>query len=380
MKHTININLITAVALSSLLLFGCRANLAEVLTSEIAVSTQEITLESTGHAGVSFNVTAAGDWIIVAPEELEVSPRLGSGNATVSVSAADNVDDVYKEVQGPRSFKLSVCGTGVTVPVTVYQKGEAGLDASRTYSKITAADAFESEKGYLIVTKDPNGAFKACGQVPATKRYGWPALVEVEGSEDSFTLPDASKGLTFIGTPESFRIRQTDGRYWYQTGTYTSFNVTADPETEGALFSLSFAEDGSIRIVNLAVGKTLQCSMKAAGASYDEYLSDSGLGDGCAYPFLYKDSKVSTGEVLNASDISVAADATSAVIAVTSNAATGWRVRCHDSWVSSFTREGNGNGEIVVGFEPNTTGADRTAQIMILGETTGLTVTLTQLK
>lgn len=349
------------------------------LSRDITVSTQEITLESTGAQPVTFEVRSAGDWIIVAPEGLRVNPKYGNGAATISVSAPDNVDEVYHEVQGPRSFKLSVCGTETTVPIVVNQKGEAGLDASRTYSKITAVDAFEDGMGYLIVTKTPDGSFVACGQVPASKSYGWPSLVPVEGTEDTFVLPDAGKALTFIGTADSFRIRQADGRYWYQTGTYTSFNVTSDAATDGTLFRLSFAEDGTVRIVNIAMEKTLQCSMKAAGASYDEYLSDVALGDGCSWPCLYKDSKVATGEVLTVADATVEATATSVDIPVTSNAETGWRVRCHDAWVKNFTRSGNGNGTLHVEFDANTSyDAAREATIMVLGETTGVTVKLTQ--
>ena len=249
MKHIFR-SLITVVLLAATL-SACdfRPYVVVNLSPDIRVSTDEITLESTGLVPASFTVTTTGDWIIVAPEELEVSPKYGHGPATITVTAPDNVDEVWHEVQGPRSFKLSVCGTDITLPIIVNQKGEAGLDASRTYSKITSTDAFEGGMGYLIVTKDPGGKYQACGQVPATKTYGWPALVEVEGSDDQFTLPDASKALTFIGTADSFLIKQADGRYWYQTGTFTSFNVSTDATRADALFRLSFAEDGTVRIV-----------------------------------------------------------------------------------------------------------------------------------
>jgi hypothetical protein len=381
MKHIFR-SLITVVLLAATL-SACdfRPYVIVNLSQDIRVSTDEITLESTGLVPASFTVSTTGDWIIVAPEELTISPKYGHGPATVTVSAPDNVDEVWHEVQGPRTFKISVCGTDTTLPITVNQKGEAGLDASRTYSKITKLEDFEDGKGYLIVTKTPGGSFVACGQVPASKNYGWPSLVPVEGTDDVFVLPDAGKALTFIGTADAFRVRQADGRFWYQTGTFTSFNVTADPATEGTLFKLSFAEDGTVRIVNIAMEKTLQCSMKAAGASYDEYLSDAGLGDGCAWPSLYKDSKVATDEVLTVADVTVDASATSVDIPVTSNAATGWRVRCHDSWVQSFTPSGNGNGTIHVTFDANTSyDAAREAEIMVLGETTGVTVRLTQSK
>lgn len=373
---------ITAVFCGALLL-SCdfEPYTINLLADSITVSTQEITLESTGAVPVTFEIQAPGDWLIVAPEGLTVSPKYGTGPATVSVSAPDNVDEVWHEVQGPRSFKISVCGTDTTVPIVVNQKGEAGLDASRTYSKITKAEDFESGMGYLIVAADKDGNWQACGQVPASRTYGWPALVTIEGDGETFVMPDASRALTFIGSADSFLIRQADGRYWYQTGTYTSFNVTADDSREDARFKLSFESDGTVRIVNIAMEKTLQASMKVNGAGYDEYLSDAGLGDGCVWPSLYKDSKVATDEVLLVDGITVDATATSVDIPVTSNAASGWRVRCHDGWVKSFTKSGNGNGSIHVEFDANTSyDNDRVAEILVLGETTGATIQLTQSK
>lgn len=353
----------------------------EMLAASISVDKSEVTLESTGSVPAEVNITAAGDWIIIAPEELTVEPLRGTGNQKITIAAPDNVDEIYHEVAGPKTYKVNVCGTDITVPVIVNQKGEAGLDASRTYSKITSLEDFEGGKGYLIVTKDPNGKYQNCVAVPAAKTYGWPALLAIDGDGEVFTMPDATKAFTFVGTADSFLIQQADGRYWYQTGTYTSFNVTSDPTTEGTLFKLSFNEDGSVKIVNIAMEKVLQCSMKAAGAGYDEYMSDASLGEGCVYPCLYKDSKAATGEVLNVSDLTVDALATKAEIPVKSNAATGWRVRCHDSWVKDFTKSGNGDGNIVLTFDANTSyDEDRVAEVMVLGETTGITVKLTQSK
>ena len=189
-----------------------------LLSNDISVSTQEITLESTGNVPGTFDIQSSGDWLIVAPEGLTVSPKYGNGPATITVSAPDNIDDVWHEVQGPRSFKLSVCGTETTIPVVVNQKGEAGLDASRTYTKITKAEDFESGMGYLIVAADANGAWQACGQVPASRNYGWPSLVAIEGDGPCADfhryrrfLPDPSGGWPLLVPDRYLYEFQCDG-------------------------------------------------------------------------------------------------------------------------------------------------------------------------
>lgn len=93
-------------------------------------------------------------------------------------------------------------------------------------------------------------------------------------------------------------------------------------------------------------------------------------------PVLYKDSAKPSDEVLSvAATTYVTAATTTVSLAVKSNKT--WKVRCHDEWVSSFTKEGSGDGVIELTFDANT-GANRTASIQIIGETTNVTVSLVQ--
>lgn len=67
---------------------------------------------------------------------------------------------------------------------------------------------------------------------------------------------------------------------------------------------------------------------------------------------------------LSPSRINVAAEDVTATFTVKSNAT--WTVTCSDSWVTSFTKSGSGNGKVTVNFTANTdTGSERRADIFV---------------
>ena len=135
---------IMMVLSGAMLLASCLKEAAP-LASEISVDKQEVTF--TGYAGSSaqvqkVQVTSTGDWFITCNEDwVTVNPSFGSAGMTkVEITVTDNVDS-YNELNGPRSAVVNFCygETGVA-PLTVKQTGETGLDASRTYRKVTSQD------------------------------------------------------------------------------------------------------------------------------------------------------------------------------------------------------------------------------------------------
>ena len=97
---------------------------ASALTDSISVSPQEFTLERSGGGALTLEIRAAGDWIIIAPETLIVQPAYGSGDTSVTVLISDSRDP-DTQAWLPRTDVLSVCGTSVTIPVTIRQRGNS---------------------------------------------------------------------------------------------------------------------------------------------------------------------------------------------------------------------------------------------------------------
>lgn len=361
---------------------------ADDFASAISVDKAEVELAGTNVVAQEVAVTADGEWLVIAPEWVVVKPGYGNGNGTISVSAPENVDE-YEELLGPRSEKVIIIGASedVTASFVVTQAGENALDISKKYNLVEGASGFEAGQSYMIVTQDTKGKFYAATPVPDNKSYGYPGLTEVEVSEaGEIARPNGSLGfiLEAAATEGQYYLKQSDGRYLYNAGTYASYNVDSKIDDgdadKGFAFTLEFDQDGFAVLKNVKKGKTLYCQLKSEGGSYDEYLAVDAAGGapaGHLLPRLYKDSKAPTGEVIVVKDKKVPASAVSASVKLTANKT--WKIRNHDEWIKTFTRSGENDGVIEVTFDAYTgTEEARTATFTVIGESMYETFTLTQ--
>ncbi|MBO5808882.1 MAG: BACON domain-containing protein, partial [Bacteroidales bacterium] len=130
-----NIFRIFAAMVAGVVLFASCLNEAAPLASSVSVDKTAVSAEGAGAAPITVKVTADGDWFaLTSAEWISVEPANGGQGVTeVSIKVADNVDK-YNELNGPRSGSVSFCyGTAGVATTEISQKGENGLDASRTY-------------------------------------------------------------------------------------------------------------------------------------------------------------------------------------------------------------------------------------------------------
>ena len=184
-------------------------------------------------------------------------------------------------------------------------------------------------------------------------------------------MPNGNNSWIFETAEGGFYI-QTAGKYLFQDG--NGFKATTD-KAKAHVWTVVIGEDGFATITNITFGnRWIQFSVGHGSAgAYDSAQSNA------AMPVLYVDSAPPTDEVLDVKNTTVPAFATEVKIKVTANKA--WTVRNHDSWIKSFTKSGENNGEIVVTFDAYTsTTEERTAQFQVIGQGTNIWVTLTQSK
>ena len=358
--------------LSGAMLFASCLEEAAPLASAISVDKQELTFAGASAEAQKVKVKADGDWFVISSEDwVTVTPSNGNGDTEVTIKVADNVDS-YSELNGPRSTVVNFCyGTAGITPVTVKQLGEAGLDASRTYSLITKQEDIVAGS-YLIVFKNGSN-YIAMEPLAASKNYGYLNAVEVTPEDGVITMANASYAFTLEAAETGFNMIMPDNRYVFMTGGYTSFNASA-ALADSNPWTLTLNEDGTVNVAAVTHGHYIQYSTGYSSAGAYTSPQDGGL-----LPYLYKDSKAKSDEVLSVKDAIVPAFATEAAIKVTSNKK--WTVRNHDSWVKSFTTSGEGNGTITVTFDEYTNATeDRTARFQVIGEGTNMWITLTQSK
>lgn len=171
---------------------------------------------------------------------------------------------------------------GVVERTTKFEKkngvwGVAPGLAVFTHSRV---DAVISGERYLIVT-----GTVAASALETSKAYGYLPVVTVESDEENVNLPDAEEcEFTITETENGYTIQDRYGRYYYQAGTYNSFNVSEAVDNNvnnGYYWDLTFNEDGTVSIVNSKVSKTIQ---------YDEGYKSYGSYANVTHtlPMLYK--------------------------------------------------------------------------------------------
>ena len=360
------------MVLSGAMLFASCQEEAAPLASAISVDKQELTFAGASAEAQKVKVKAEGEWFVLSSEEwVTVKPAYGNGDTDVTITVADNVDS-YNELEGPRSTVVNFCyGTTGVTPVAVKQLGENGLDASRTYSLVTKQEDIVAGS-YLIVF---NNAGKHIAMEPLTpsKTYGYLNAVEVTPEDGVITMSNAAYAFSLEAAETGYNMIMSDNRYIFMTGGYNSFNVSAS-KVDANPWTFTLNEDGTVNIAAVTHNNYIQYSTGHSSAGAYTSPQDGGL-----LPYLYKDSQAKSDEVLSVKDITVPSFATEVKIKVTSNKK--WSVRNHDSWIKSFTKSGENNGEIVVTFDAYTsTTEERTAKFQVIGQGTNTWVTLTQSK
>ena len=365
-----------ALAAGMVIVASCAQEEAEPLGSSVSATPAELVVSDTGSSIIgTIDVKADGIWIATSSNDewFEYAPASGEGDGKITVSLKENVDE-NNEVAGPRSGSITlICGQSMFV-VTVKQAGEPGLDASRTYKKVSKAEEIEEGKGYLFVAN--TGSALVAGKPFAASSETYYSYIygdDVTAEDDIIVRPNANNAYTLVAKGEGYAIQQSNGRYLFQASAYNNFYSTDNLE-KADVWKITLNEDGTAKIENQTVaGKYFQYSI-----GYSSYGAYGSAQDNAALPSLYKDSAAPSDEVLTvAESTTVKGTETVAKIAVKSNKT--WKVRNHDEWIKSFTKEGSGDGTIEITFDANESyETTREAKFQIIGETTNFWITLTQ--
>lgn len=345
--------------------------------SEVSADKASVVFDGVNPAETTVNVIADGDWYIIAPSWIEATPSHGTGNAAVVLKAEKNLDS-YNELNAPRNVDVAVCGQTEFFAIKVSQNGASGLDATKHFKKITKAEEFDPAYPYLIVA-EVDGSLLACmpcaAETDNSGSYAYMFPTGITAEEDgSVTMQNASLCFYFEAVEGGYAIRQNKGNYIWQSSSYANF-YTCSGTDKASVWTVAFNADGNAILTNTSAGDRI---FEYDAANYKDFGAWAGdLQSGYQYVALYKDSAEPNDEQVSATENTYAlASATEASIAIKSNKK--WTVRCHDSWVTEFTKSGEGDGAIVAKFAPNTGNEARTATFKVIGEYTNFDVTLTQ--
>ena len=218
------------------------------------------------------------------------SPTFTKATTAAVTFSSDNEDVASVNSEG----KISLGGELGTAKITAkaeenddFYAGEATCTVTvftvDTYKKATE---IVSGAKYLIVA-DNSGVLNVAK--PVTSGYGYLYVDEVDAETDGKMKVRTDKGYDFTITAAEggYTIMQSDGRYMYQTGTFNSFNVSANP-TSGNIWTIEPEADGTFIITNVEKNKYVQFDTQYK--SFGCYSDDKG-----SLPYLYVKDDTATG-------------------------------------------------------------------------------------
>ena len=255
---------------------------AEVTFKADGVADVVVTITQTGKEAIV--LTATEESVIYSADELAVVI-----NTNAVVTATPDVDWITIE-EATKALEQKTFNFKLAPNTGAAREGHILFTAGETSQTVTvkqaAAPAYvlatNVEDGkYLIVAKTDD-AFIAASPLEASKNYGYLNGANVIVVEKAVANRLAAAEFTIAATDGGYTICGPDGRYVYQTGTYNSFNVAANP-SEGQVWSIEIDSDGLATITNNGVNKYWQYS-----TSFTSYGSYATAQTGGFKPSLYK--------------------------------------------------------------------------------------------
>lgn len=215
---------------------------------EISQQNVEVAADATT---ASVDVVSNGSWTVTTPEGVTATPASGNGNATVTFTFPANT------TQEPVQYVAQIAGNGNSEERFVY---EFIIDQA-------AAEKVLEDGKYWIVAN--NKVAK-----PLSGSYGYVNVDDAWTSASSFSSVEEN-AFTFKAVEGGYTIQDESGKYYYQTGTYNSFNVNASAQSDGShIWTIEKVGD-TYKIINNVKSKYIQFSTSYGNfGSYDTVSGD----------------------------------------------------------------------------------------------------------
>ena len=189
---------------------------------------------------------------------------------------------------------VALVGAGTTTITATTPETDAYMAGSASYTltvidlasmpKFQKVTTITSGKRYLIAVEN-GGELVVAQPIPTTGNpYGYlnvntPDATDAEGN---LYMADLANAFTITAVEGGYYIQQADGRYFYQTGKFDSFNVGS--AGDNAIWTIEPQADGTFTITNVAMNKYVQFN-----PNHNSFGSYADKQDGAILPMLYEE-------------------------------------------------------------------------------------------
>lgn len=251
-------------------------------------------------------------------------PALETPTGVEAVAEGNEVLVGWNEVSGAASYTVSFEPATIE-PQTIESTGEASyaesftLDYATEYTVSVVANPADTEnykasapatatfttgespnhQVYTMVGDDANlgegqyifaalngTEYLAATSLEESKTYGYLPFAAVMVNENQIASNTTNDAYAFTleasDTPGQYYLKDTYGRYMYNSGSYNSFNVASSKDTDNTyLWTISMESDGTVSLKNVASGKWMQ--RDASYGTFGIYDTEKG-----ARPYAFK--------------------------------------------------------------------------------------------
>ncbi len=257
--------------------------LAYTQTSEKAIYIKSITVE--------YSNTAAA----VAAPEFSIPTGVYNESQTVTLTCETADAEIYYTLNGDAPTNesnlyespLEITET-TTVKAIAYVGSEKSSVASATYTielikNYGYVRNVTSGKKYVFVADD-----KLMNPLEESKTYGYLPTSDITAT-DGYVKAAEKNAFTLTAVEGGYTIQDALGRYYYQEGTYDSYNVSESLPESGHVWTIERQADATVKITNVAKSKYIQYDSNYG--SYGCYSTAKGV-----MPKMYEEDAVAQPE------------------------------------------------------------------------------------
>jgi hypothetical protein len=211
---------------------------------------------------------------------------LSTDNATYTWNRPEDSEEEIKTL----TFTI---GKNCRISSVTFSSEVAAEPETVSFNKVSSVIDGADYLLYFAQQTDDSSLSCILNPLAASANYGYlyptDVTVEEDGCINAYEA-QAFKLTSVVGEDETthYTIQDASGRYYYMSGTYNSFNISADRQTDNSdLWDVTFNENGYALIKNVANEKTLQYSVQYKSAGAYAEVSESNL-----LPTLYTSAEV----------------------------------------------------------------------------------------
>lgn len=233
----------------------------------------------------------------------QLSPTRISGDNTFKWEATANADGTWTitNVGNGKTIAYSVShtsygaysslGDDYLLPTLFEKEGEpvtppggetdgpSGGDDDTPSGNLTFARASSVTAGRQYVFVNADG--KVGTPIQESYSYGYIYAEDPAESTSTTVTTAAANAFTIEAAAGGYAIKDTYGRYYGMTGTYTSFQILSSASDEGAAWTFDLQSDGTFLITNLSKGNFVIWN-----SQYNNFAPQS--TEGATLPYLYE--------------------------------------------------------------------------------------------